>query len=306
MLLREHRLHRLPEREAARLRARACLSSLPFPHPLPPFNLPLEIGEPGRVTEPFGERVAVDLQLGDLKRRKQREREKEMAEENGRREARSGGGEGREGLRHRGATTRIGKRGAARSIDRPSQRLVKLEKKVGKTPRVFASESLGGSATHRTGGFGQVSPARRIGGHDDEILPSLGKRTERTREKRRRMEGGREGGRGGRRRERERERVDVEWVVQLPYGFALRSSTCSLVIRLFRSKPRLSRAKPGAGSVLVTIPLTSLAKHLAHLRRRHRRPSRRLATYLLARSLVPLPSPALFVLRSRLLCLSLL
>lgn len=120
-----------------------------------------------------------------------------------------GGGEGREGLRHRGATTRIGKRGAARSIDRPSQRLVKLEKKVGKTPRVFASESLGGSATHRTGGFGQVSPARRIGGHDDEILPSLGKRTERTREKRRRMEGGREGGRGGRRRERERER---EWM----------------------------------------------------------------------------------------------
>lgn len=153
------------------------------------------------------------------------------------------------------------------------------------------------------------SPTRRIGSHRrrqrqrgrDPFL--FGEVNGRTREKRRRMEGGRRKKKG---EERERERVDVEWVVQLPYGFALRSSTCSLVIRLFRSKPRLSRAKPGAGSVLVTIPLTSLAKHLAHLRRRHRRPSRRLATYLLARSLVPLPSPALFVLRSRLLCLSLL
>lgn len=63
------------------------------------------------------------------------------------------------------------------------------------------------------------------------------------------------------------DRVGVKWVVQLPYGFALTSSTCSLVIRLFPSKPRLSRAKPEAASVLVTIPLTSLAKHLAHLRR---------------------------------------
>lgn len=133
------------------------------------------------------------------------------------------------------------------------------------------------------------SPTRRIGSHRrrqrqrgrDPFL--FGEVNGRTREKRRRMEGGRRKKKKG--EERERERVDVEWVVQLPYGFALRSSTCSLVIRLFRSKPRLSRAKPGAGSVLVTIPLTSLAKHLAHLRRRHRRPSRRLATYLLARSL---------------------
>ena len=109
---------------------------------------------------------------------------------------------------------------------------------------------------------------------DDEILPFWGSK---------RKNAGKTAP-DGRREKRERERVDVEWVVQLPYGFALRSSTCSLVIRLFRSKPRLSRAKPGAGSVLVTIPLTSLAKHLAHLRRRHRRPSRRLATCSLARS----------------------
>lgn len=145
-------------------------------------------------------------------------------------------------------------------------------------------------------GEAQVASVKLDDDDDDEILPFWGSK---------RKNAGKTAP-DGRREKRERERVDVEWVVQLPYGFALRSSTCSLVIRLFRSKPRLSRAKPGAGSVLVTIPLTSLAKHLAHLRRRHRRPSRRLATCSLARSLVPLPSPALFVLRSRLLRLSLL
>lgn len=93
-------------------------------------------------------------------------------------------------------------------------------------------------------------------------------------------------------RKKRDERVSVKWVVQLPYGFALTSSTCSLVIRLFPSKPRLSRVKPGAASVLVTIPLTSLAKHLAHLRRQ--RPPRRLATFTSFRSTLfhrSIPSP---------------
>ena len=34
------------------------------------LDLPLEVGQTGRVTEPLGERVAVDLELRDLKRQK--------------------------------------------------------------------------------------------------------------------------------------------------------------------------------------------------------------------------------------------
>lgn len=218
MLLREHRLHRLPEREAARLRARACLSSLPFPHPLPPFNLPLEIGEPGRVTEPFGERVAVDLQLGDLKRRKQREREKEMAEESGRCEARSRGswkgdrgGRGyvTEGQRRvSGNAARLGS--FHRSTESTARKIREERWKNAVYSRGVRVNLLAAARAHSAHRWLRSnSPTRRIGSHRRRQRqrgrdPSLfGEVNGRTREKRRRMEGGRRKKKKGEERERE-------------------------------------------------------------------------------------------------------
>ena len=67
--------------------------------------------------------------------------------------------------------------------------------------------------------------------------------------------------------------MSFKWVVQLPLGFAFTSEQHVYQGNMTLFPSKLSPTKPRGGerdSVLVTIPLTSLAKHLGHFPRARR------------------------------------